>query len=136
MARTDANPPMPDFATDYVLQEVDPAFLAGDGSGTLTGAQIPVDKYLIPVFVYAPAHIAPRRVDRLMSQIDIPPTLLGLADRPTDPPADAAPDQASEPVRSAGEGDLVLVTREEISARLAELGDEPRQQAGPRGGRR
>ena len=27
MARTDANPPMPDFATDYVLQEVDPAYL-------------------------------------------------------------------------------------------------------------
>ena len=27
MARTDANPPMPDFVTDYVLQEVDPAFL-------------------------------------------------------------------------------------------------------------
>ena len=23
MARTDANPPMPDFATDYELQEVD-----------------------------------------------------------------------------------------------------------------
>ena len=27
MARTDANPPMPDFSTDYVLQEVDPAYL-------------------------------------------------------------------------------------------------------------
>ena len=27
MAKTDANPPMPEFATDYVLQEVDPAFL-------------------------------------------------------------------------------------------------------------
>ena len=27
MARTDANPPMPDFVTDYELQEVDPAFL-------------------------------------------------------------------------------------------------------------
>jgi ferredoxin len=27
MARTDANPPMPDFAVDYQLQEVDPAFL-------------------------------------------------------------------------------------------------------------
>jgi len=27
MARTDANPPMPDFVTDYQLQEVDPAFL-------------------------------------------------------------------------------------------------------------
>ena len=24
MARTDANPPMPDFVTDYELQEVDP----------------------------------------------------------------------------------------------------------------
>ena len=27
MAKTDANPPMPEFVTDYVLQEVDPAFL-------------------------------------------------------------------------------------------------------------
>ena len=27
MARNDANPPMPDFATDYVLQEVDPSYL-------------------------------------------------------------------------------------------------------------
>ena len=27
MAKTDANPPMPDFITDYQLQEVDPAFL-------------------------------------------------------------------------------------------------------------
>src|SRR6478735_5974161 len=27
MAKTDANPPMPEFATDYVLQEVDPGFL-------------------------------------------------------------------------------------------------------------
>src|SRR5437764_13150357 len=26
MAKTDANPPMPDFVTDYELQEVDPAF--------------------------------------------------------------------------------------------------------------
>ncbi len=27
MARTDANPPMPDFATDYELQEVDASYL-------------------------------------------------------------------------------------------------------------
>ena len=27
MARTDANPPMPDFAIDYQLQEVDPGYL-------------------------------------------------------------------------------------------------------------
>ena len=29
MARTDANPPMPDFVTDYELQEVDAAYLTG-----------------------------------------------------------------------------------------------------------
>jgi phosphoglycerol transferase MdoB-like AlkP superfamily enzyme len=32
------------------------------------------------VFVYSPRHVAPQRVDRLMSQIDVPPTLLGLLD--------------------------------------------------------
>jgi hypothetical protein len=36
--------------------------------------------YRIPLFVYAPGHVAPRRIDRLMSQIDIAPTLLGLLD--------------------------------------------------------
>jgi phosphoglycerol transferase MdoB-like AlkP superfamily enzyme len=30
--------------------------------------------------VYAPKHVAPARVERLMSQIDIAPTLLGLLD--------------------------------------------------------
>jgi phosphoglycerol transferase MdoB-like AlkP superfamily enzyme len=41
-------------------------------------ASIPVNRYHIPLWIYAPKHIAPRRVDRFMSQIDIPPTLLGL----------------------------------------------------------
>ena len=53
---------------------------ADHGASARGTSQIPVDKYLIPVFVYAPAHVAPRRVDRLMSQIDIAPTLLGLLD--------------------------------------------------------
>ena len=53
---------------------------ADHGASARGTTQIPVDKYLIPVFVYSPAHIAPRRVERLMSQIDIPPTLLGLLD--------------------------------------------------------
>lgn len=39
---------------------------------------LPVDKYHIPLFIYSPKHVAPGRVDRLMSQIDIPPTVLGL----------------------------------------------------------
>lgn len=41
-----------------------------------TGA-IPVDKYRIPLLFYSPAHLKPQRVERLMSQIDIAPTLLG-----------------------------------------------------------
>jgi phosphoglycerol transferase MdoB-like AlkP superfamily enzyme len=53
---------------------------ADHGANARGTTRIPVDKYLIPVMVYAPKHIAPRRVDRLMSQIDIPPTLLGLLD--------------------------------------------------------
>lgn len=40
--------------------------------------QIPLDRYHIPLLVYSPAHIAPRKVERRMSQIDIGPTLLGL----------------------------------------------------------
>ncbi len=52
--------------------------VADHGANARGGMQIPVDKYLIPLFIYSPMHIAPRRVDRLMSQIDIAPTLLGL----------------------------------------------------------
>jgi phosphoglycerol transferase MdoB-like AlkP superfamily enzyme len=51
---------------------------ADHGASARGSSQIPVEKYRIPLLVYAPGHIAPRRVDRLMSQIDIAPTLLGL----------------------------------------------------------
>jgi arylsulfatase A-like enzyme len=40
--------------------------------------RIPLNRYHIPLFIYAPAHIQPRVVRRLTSQIDIAPTLLGL----------------------------------------------------------
>jgi len=39
---------------------------------------LPMNRYHIPLFVYSPKHIEPKRIDRLMSQIDIGPTLLGL----------------------------------------------------------
>lgn len=42
--------------------------------------ELEVRKYEIPMFIYCPAHIAPRRVDTLCSQIDYGPTLLGLLD--------------------------------------------------------
>lgn len=43
------------------------------GREALSAAQ-----YRIPLLIYSPAHIAPGRVDRLTSQIDVAPTLLGL----------------------------------------------------------
>jgi phosphoglycerol transferase MdoB-like AlkP superfamily enzyme len=53
---------------------------ADHGANARGSLRIPVDKYRIPLFIYAPAHVAPRRVARLMSQIDIAPTVLGLLD--------------------------------------------------------
>lgn len=40
--------------------------------------ELPVDKYHIPMLVYSPGFVAPGIMDRLMSQIDIGPTILGL----------------------------------------------------------
>ena len=50
---------------------------ADHGASARGAGDIPVEKYRIPVLFYSPAHIKPERIDRLMSQIDIPPTLLG-----------------------------------------------------------
>lgn len=41
-------------------------------------AQLPVFRYRIPLWIYAPGHVAPGRVDRMVAQIDIGPTILGL----------------------------------------------------------
>jgi phosphoglycerol transferase MdoB-like AlkP superfamily enzyme len=40
--------------------------------------ELPVRKYHIPMIVYSPKNIQPAAMDRLMSQIDIGPTLLGM----------------------------------------------------------
>jgi len=53
---------------------------ADHGANARGTSRIPVDKYLIPLFAYAPKHVKPARFDRLMSQIDIAPTMLGLLD--------------------------------------------------------
>ncbi|TBR13084.1 MAG: LTA synthase family protein, partial [Lysobacter sp.] len=41
-------------------------------------AELPAFRYHIPMWIYSPAHVAPGRFDGLVSQIDIPPTVLGL----------------------------------------------------------
>jgi phosphoglycerol transferase MdoB-like AlkP superfamily enzyme len=53
--------------------------LTADHCGSSAGkAQLPTFRYHIPMWIYAPAHIAPGRHDRMVSQIDIGPTILGL----------------------------------------------------------
>ncbi len=40
--------------------------------------ELPLENYHIPLIVYAPGHVAPRRIDTIASQIDVGPTILGL----------------------------------------------------------
>jgi len=40
--------------------------------------ELPVSKYHIPMLIYSPANVQPGVMSRLMSQIDIEPTLLGM----------------------------------------------------------
>ncbi len=47
-------------------------------AGSAAKLALPVKNYEIPLFIYAPAIIKPQVVDRMMSQIDVAPTLLGL----------------------------------------------------------
>jgi phosphoglycerol transferase MdoB-like AlkP superfamily enzyme len=53
-------------------------FVADHCASSAGKTGIPVKKYEIPLLVYAPQHIKPGVVDRLMSQIDVAPTILGL----------------------------------------------------------
>lgn len=47
-------------------------------AGSAAKLALPVKNYEIPLFIYAPAVIKPQVVDRMMSQIDVAPTVLGL----------------------------------------------------------
>ena len=52
--------------------------VADHGARVYGKQQIPLKTYEIPLMIYAPARLAPRRVDTLMTQIDVAPTVLGL----------------------------------------------------------
>lgn len=47
-------------------------------AGSAGKTAVPVERYHIPLLIYAPKHIAPRQMTQLISQIDVPPTILGL----------------------------------------------------------
>ena len=52
--------------------------IVADHTASAAGkTDLPVERYHIPMIWYAPDHVAPGRMDRLMSQIDIPTTILG-----------------------------------------------------------
>lgn len=59
-------------------------FVADHCASSAGKSDIPVKKYEIPLLVYAPQHIKPGSVGRLMSQIDVAPTILGLLNQSYD----------------------------------------------------
>lgn len=47
-------------------------------AGSAGKSDVPLERYHIPLIIYAPKQIQPRRVERMVSQIDVAPTLMGL----------------------------------------------------------
>ncbi len=77
--------------TDYAMQEfiktakTKPWFentifvmVADHCAGSARKTELPVDKYHIPLFIYAPKHVPAVENKTLSSQIDVAPTILGL----------------------------------------------------------
>lgn len=76
-----------DYAIGKFLQEAEKeswfrdtifVFVADHCASSAGRVALPVRKYEIPLFVYAPEHLAPGTIDRLSSQIDIAPTVMGM----------------------------------------------------------
>jgi phosphoglycerol transferase MdoB-like AlkP superfamily enzyme len=76
-----------DYAVGWLLKEAakKPWFdntvfvFVADHCASSAGREVlTVSKHHIPAIIYAPRLIAPRKVDQLVSQIDLPPTLLGI----------------------------------------------------------
>ncbi len=55
-------------------------FVADHQAASAGKTGLPVDRYRIPFIVYSPGHVQPQVIPRLMSQIDVAPTMLGLLD--------------------------------------------------------
>lgn len=52
--------------------------IADHCAGSAGNSDLPIWRYQIPAFIYAPKIISPRKFEKNISQIDIPPTLLGI----------------------------------------------------------
>jgi phosphoglycerol transferase MdoB-like AlkP superfamily enzyme len=80
-----------DYALGYFIDEArrhdwfdDTVFvvLADHGARVYGKADMPLRSYEIPWMIYSPRHVGPRRVDQLVSQIDVAPTVMGLLGLP------------------------------------------------------
>ncbi len=56
-------------------------FVADHSSIARGRSDLPMERFHIPMLVYAPGWVAPQRIDALASQTDVAPTLLGLLNR-------------------------------------------------------
>jgi phosphoglycerol transferase MdoB-like AlkP superfamily enzyme len=54
--------------------------VADHGAAARGKTELPLDRFHIPMIIYAPKHVAPGRVDTVASQIDVAPTILALLD--------------------------------------------------------
>lgn len=52
--------------------------VADHGASVAGKRELEIRKYEIPLFIWSPGNIAPRKVETMMSQIDVAPTVLGL----------------------------------------------------------
>ncbi|URX63883.1 LTA synthase family protein [Luteibacter anthropi] len=53
--------------------------ITADHCATSAGkTSLPIDRYHIPLYIYSPKHVQPGVIDRVISQIDVPPTVLGM----------------------------------------------------------
>jgi phosphoglycerol transferase MdoB-like AlkP superfamily enzyme len=80
-----------DFAQGYFLEQAEKhgwfdntvfVVVADHGARVYGKQDIPIKSYEIPMLIYSPRHLRPRRVDSLTTQIDVAPTVLGLLGLP------------------------------------------------------
>lgn len=85
--RRDGGVKYTDYAVGRFLREAEQrpwfkdtvfVFVADHCASVAGKNELEVNKYEIPLFIYAPGLIAPRTVDTLCGQVDFAPTLLGL----------------------------------------------------------
>ena len=60
--------------------------IADHGARVYGRAQIPIKSYEIPLLIYAPSKVEPNKIDAVMSQIDLAPTVLGMLGLPYQAP--------------------------------------------------